>query len=70
MFCNVDRACDDEHEPKPRSPKGAGAERACVGNLFGKELPKYVPEPEEKDIATFYLMVDENGAAELSRPVV
>ena len=33
IFSNVDIACDDEQPPKPRSRKGAGAERACIGNL-------------------------------------
>ena len=30
-FANVDVACNDEHEPRPRSGKGAGAERLCRG---------------------------------------
>jgi hypothetical protein len=68
VFSNVDIACDDVQKPKPRSPKGAGAERACIGNLFG-DLPEYAPKPFG-DQATFYLMVDENGASELTRPVV
>ena len=32
VFANVDVACNDEHEPKARSDKGAGAERLCAGN--------------------------------------
>ena len=67
VFSNVDVACSDVH-PKPRSAKGAGAERVCTGNLFG-DLPQYAPEPKD-DGATYYIMVDERGAAELSRPVV
>ena len=35
VFANVDIACDDDLKPKPRSRKGAGAERVCLGNLFG-----------------------------------
>lgn len=69
VFQNVDIACDDEQNPKPRSRKGAGSERACSGNLFGTLLPQYAPRPAE-EWATYYLMVDENGAAELTRPVV
>ena len=69
IFSNVDIACDDLLEPKPRSRKGAGAERACVGNLFG-DLPSYAPRPGADEVATFYLMVDELGAAELTRPVI
>lgn len=68
VFANVDIACDDERKPKPRSRKGAGSERVCVGNLFGS-LPEFAPEPP-RGWATYYLMVDENGAAELTRPVV
>lgn len=67
-FSNVDLACDDNHIPKPRSEKGAGAERAASGGLFG-HLPHYAPEPID-DFALYYLMVDQDGAAELTRPVV
>jgi len=68
VFANVDVACDDVLKPKPRSRKGAGAERVCVGNLFGS-LPEFAPRQAD-GWATFYLMVDERGAAELTRPVV
>lgn len=68
VFSNVDVACDDEQMPKPRSDKGAGAERVCVGNLFGK-LPHFAPRQYAGE-ATYYLMVDENGACELTRVVV
>src|SRR5690349_11094394 len=34
VFANVDIACDDDIKPKPRSRKGSGAERVCMGNLF------------------------------------
>jgi hypothetical protein len=68
VFANVDLACNDDQPPKPRSEKGAGAERACMGNLFG-QLPHFTPQPVP-GCATYYLMVDENGAAELTCPVV
>jgi hypothetical protein len=68
IFSNVDLACNDDQGPKPRSAKGAGAERACIGNLFGV-LPQYAPRQADES-ATFYLMVDETGAVELTRPVV
>jgi hypothetical protein len=67
-FSNVDLACDDNHIPKPRSEKGAGAERAASSSLFG-HLPHYASEPTD-DFALYYLMVDQDGAAELTRPVV
>lgn len=69
-FSNVDVACDDENAPEPRSEKGAGAERVeqCAG-LFG-DLPRYAEKPESDAWAMYYLMVDHNGRAELSRPVI
>lgn len=68
LFSNVDIACNDDHNPKPRSRKGSGCERVCEGNLFA-HLPHYAPRQSE-GIATFYVMIDELGAVELSRPVV
>lgn len=68
LFSNVDVACHDDLGPKPRSAKGSGSERVCAGNLFG-HLPEYAPEPSG-GMATYYLMIDESGAAELTRPVV
>ena len=68
IFQNVDVACSDDAKPKPRSPKGSGAERACSGNLFG-HLPSYA-NPKKDFWSTYYLMVAENGAAELSLVVV
>ena len=66
-FSNVDLACDDNHIPQPRSRKGAGAERAS-GLLF-PDLPRYAPRISG-EYALYYLMVDENGATELTRPVL
>lgn len=66
-FCNVDLACDDNHIPKPRSEKGAGAERAS-GTLF-PHLPHFAPR-QDGGQKLYYLMVDQNGAAELTRPVI
>ena len=67
-FSNVDLACDDNHTPKPRSEKGAGAERAASAGLFD-HLPHFAPAPTG-DVALYYLMVDQDGAAELTRPIV
>jgi hypothetical protein len=67
-YCNVDFACDPENGPKPKSKKGAGSERACNGNLFDR-LPQFAP-CQDDEYATYYLMVDEKGSAELSRPVI
>lgn len=69
VYSNVDLACDGDQGPKPRSPKGAGAERVCNGNLFDS-LPQYAPNQEDEEYTTYYLMVDERGAAELTQPVI
>ena len=67
-FVNVSIACDDVLMPKPRSPKGAGSESACSGNLFG-DLPRHAPR-QDGEWATYYIMVDGKGAAELTCPVI
>jgi hypothetical protein len=67
-FSNVDLACEDDHVPKPRSNKGPGAERASGAMLFD-DLPRYAPEPAD-GVALYYLMMDDAGASELTRPVV
>lgn len=68
-FSNVDLACNDEHDPRPRSKKGRGAEIACSGNLLPMDLPKFAPRPDD-GWATYYLLLDDKGAVELSRPIV
>jgi len=68
VFSNVDVCCNAFSPPKPRSAKGAGSERVCNGTLF-ETLPHYV-KPTASSDATYYLMMDENGAAELTRTVV
>jgi hypothetical protein len=67
-FSNVDLACVTAHTPKPRTKKGAGAERAMGGGLF-PDLPQFAPR-QTGEWQFFYLMVDAEGAAELTRPVV
>jgi len=66
-FCNVDEATGHDH-PRPRSDKGAGAERAC-GPLLFDDLRSFAPRPVG-EWSLFYLMVDQKGAAELTRPVI
>ena len=68
IYSNVDIAANKEHGPKPRSKKGAGSERACNGTLFD-DLPQFAPRQDE-EYETYFLMVDERGAAELTRPVI
>jgi len=67
-YSNVDVCCNDVHGPKPRSKKGAGAERVCQLGMFDG-LPQYAPRQAGPN-ATFYLMVAEDGAVELTRPVI
>lgn len=66
-FCNVDYACGRDH-PKPRSDKGGGAERASGPMLFD-DLKTFVSY-SDGGIALYYLMVDQIGRAELTRPVI
>lgn len=68
VFQNVDLACNDDQKPQPRSTKGSGAERASAPSLFGT-LPEYAPVSTDK-WQLFFLMVDADGAAELTRPVI
>jgi hypothetical protein len=67
-FVNVDVACVDDYDPKPRSRKGSGAARVCQHNLFG-DLPRFAVEIP-RDWKSYYAMVAENGAAELSHCMV
>jgi hypothetical protein len=67
-FCNVDIACDRNVLPKARSDKGAGIERAAIGNLFGASLPHFAKPAVGWSL--FYLMLAEDGGSELTRPVI
>jgi hypothetical protein len=67
-FCNVDLACVDWRRPQPRTKKGSGVERTAGPGLFDS-LPEYAPR-QTGEWQFFYLMVDEKGAVELSRPVI
>lgn len=68
VFANVDTCCNPDYDPKPKSTKGAGAERTCEPNLFGS-LPRFYKEDTSPGL-TFYLMVDDDGRVELSRPII
>ena len=71
-FQNVDRACDHDFPPSPRSAKGNAAEHMCGPNLF--EFAGIEPGPlmgiVHDRIPTYYAMVGEDGSVELSHPVV
>ncbi|MCB9959633.1 MAG: hypothetical protein H6843_13610 [Rhodospirillaceae bacterium] len=68
-FQNVDLACDENNLPKPRTAKGAGAERAAQLNLFS-HLPHTAKTQSGPISILYYLMVDEMGRAELTPPIV
>lgn len=71
-YQTVNRACVKALSPQPRSRKGAASERQCQPNLFDHNdvsLPSFVKTTPQRT-AFYYLMVDETGAAELSRPIV
>lgn len=71
-YQNVDRACDVNFAPLPRSNKGAGSEILCGPNLFeyaGVEAGPLTGVKED-GIPTFYVMVGEDGSVELSQPII
>jgi hypothetical protein len=68
-FANVDRCCDENHNPVPISAKGSAAEELCEANLFGT-LPRYAKQQTSLGIPLFYCMVDPDGRVELSRPTI
>jgi hypothetical protein len=68
VFANVDVAGDPNHVPKPRSERSRpGAQRLSQSNLFDS-LPTFATdEPKDEDgWLTYFLMVDDRGAAELT----
>lgn len=71
-YQSVDLACVRMISPNPRTEKGSGSERECEANLFeyfGVTAPKLVMLPKGI-VPVFYIMVDERGAVEVSRPVI
>ena len=68
-FANVDLCCDPNHDPQPISNKGSGAEKLCESNLFDW-LPSFTKEETTIGVPLFYVMVDPEGAVELSRPTI
>lgn len=71
-YQNVDRACDPEFPPIPRSAKGNASENICGPNLFvhsGVE-PGPLTGVKQDGTTTYYVMVGEDGSVELSNPVI
>ncbi|SFT76273.1 hypothetical protein SAMN05444141_103212 [Pseudovibrio denitrificans] len=80
-FQNVDQACDRIFKPLPRSEKGPGAEKMCNLPLFEfhgidvgiPEVPENqqkTSDPHSETIATYFVMIGEDGSVELSCPII
>ncbi len=80
-YQNVDKACDTAFPPMPRSAKGPASERMCSATLFEHfgmiletdqdRLPSDdVRDPLGDQIATYFVMVGEDGSVELSCPII
>jgi len=71
-FQNVDRACDSDFPPNPRSAKGSASESLCGPTLFEHAGIDAGPLTGVKSdgIPTYYVMVGEDGSVELSHPVI
>jgi hypothetical protein len=80
-YQNVDRSCDPDFPPMPRSEKGAGSARLCRLPLFdfygvvlesdADRLPgDNVVDPHSANVVTYFVMVGEDGSLELSCPVI
>ncbi|MCK2043175.1 hypothetical protein KZO83_10750 [Chromohalobacter sp. TMW 2.2308] len=70
-FSNVKGSVLPDVGPRARSPRGPGTERACQSNFsidFGEEFK--IPEDFEDKVATYFLMVDKDGCAEVSKPII
>jgi hypothetical protein len=65
-FCNVDVACHENPTPKPRTDKGAGAERLSQQVFPG--MPVYSSAPVVELL--YYFMLDIEGRAELTLPKI
>lgn len=80
-YQNVDRSCDPDFPPMPRSEKGSGSARLCRLPLFdfygvvlesdADRLPSEDTEdPPSDHVVTYFVMVGEDGSVELSCPVI
>ncbi|WVT72998.1 hypothetical protein QM996_16090 [Sinorhizobium chiapasense] len=80
-YQNVDRACDADFPPMPRSSKGNGTAQLCRLPLFEyfdialENDADRLPDQDAKDplgdqVTTYFVMVGEDGSVELSCPVI
>ena len=68
---NVDIAGHQSKSPKARSNRGEVSKRVClaIGDLFPETMDSNVNVSIDQP-ATYFLMIDSKGGAELSRPVI
>ncbi len=80
-YQNVDRSCDLNFPPMPRSEKGSGSARLCrlpLFDFYGVVLESDVDrvpsesaeDPHHDCVFTYFVMVGEDGSVELSCPVI
>ncbi|WP_455269276.1 hypothetical protein [Rhizobium herbae] len=80
-YQNVDRACDPNFPPMPRSEKGNGVARLCrlplfehFGVVLDSEIDRLPSEnaqdPHGDQVSTYFAMVGEDGSVELSSPII
>jgi hypothetical protein len=71
-FQNVDRACDPNFPPNPRSSKGSASELLSGPTLFEHAGVDAGPLTGvlSDGVPTYYAMVGEDGSVELSHPVI
>ncbi len=68
-FCNVVVAASIEHDPEPVSPRRNSAIESCYANCQQYGLPHMGEKKQNDPWKTYYLMVGEDGTAELSLPL-
>ena len=72
IYQNVNKACNLSDLPQPRSRKGPGSENLGMGNLFDG-IEENIPSTysgERIDTAVWYVMVDPDGAVEVTHAIV
>lgn len=71
-YQNVDKSCDPLFPPNPRSPKGNAAENMSGPTLFQHAGIDAGPltAVRQDGVPTYYVMVGEDGSAELSNPII
>jgi len=53
-----------------QSQKREGTRRVCAENYLFENLPEFYPEIDREGVATYYFVVDPDGACELILPII